>query len=195
MISLLCEWRGNGGSYCVVFKPAFESNNQSVATRMNSTTPLNPTQSQKFPLLKCDSGTPCRCFIVPLCVLCVSVSSSSLGRTPTTRCSRRTTATVIWASRRRTWAAAGWSDTSCGGRTFSWGQYSPVRHPTALLWRSYSAADGRRRFSSSSSSSALDKSMMFLIVQRRAIFHRVSQASSSRMCHFHLVSHPRNFCL
>lgn len=142
MISLLCEWRGNGGSYCVVFKPAFESNSQSVATRMNSTTPLNPTQSQKFPLLTCESGTPCRCFIVPLCFLCVSVSSSSLGRTPTTRCSRQTTATVIWASRRRTWAAAGWSDTSCGGRAFSWGQYSPVRHPTAPLWRSYRAADG-----------------------------------------------------
>lgn len=145
MISLLCEWRGNGGSYCC-------------------------------------------------CFLCVSVSSSSLGCTPTTRCSRPTTATVIWASRRRTWAAAGWSNTSCGGRTFLWGQYSPVRHLTALLWRSYSAAD-RRDVSRRRPHQVLwTKMWFFLIVQHRDIFHRVHRHPSSRMCHFHLPSYPRNFC-
>lgn len=34
----------------------------------------------------------------------------------------------------------------------------------------------------------------FLIVQHRDIFHRVHRHPSSRMCHFHLPSYPRNFC-
>lgn len=66
----------------------------------------------------------------------VFVSSSSLGRTPTTHCLRPTSGTVTWALASRTWAAAKSSATHCGGRMFSWGQFSPAHLPIALSWRS-----------------------------------------------------------
>lgn len=71
---------------------------------------------------------------------CVFIPSS-LAHTPTTHCLRRTTDTVTWAFRSRTWAAAEWSGTLCGGHIFLWGQYSPMHHPAALSWRSCRAAE------------------------------------------------------
>lgn len=69
-----------------------------------------------------------------LMVECVFLLSS-LGRTPTTRCLRRTTGTVTWDFTSRTSAAAEWSSTLCGEPTSLWERYSPTHLQTATSWR------------------------------------------------------------
>lgn len=71
---------------------------------------------------------------VCVCV-CVFLSSSS-APTLTTLCLRRTTGTVTWAFRSRTWAAAEWYDTQCGEHMSLLGQYSQMHRPAASSWRS-----------------------------------------------------------
>lgn len=64
----------------------------------------------------------------------LSFSLSFLGLTPTTPCSRPTSAIGIWDSPWMTWDAAKWSGTTFGGPTWLWGAFSPTLSLTAPSW-------------------------------------------------------------